>query len=175
MSKLLLRVIISALLAVNISPARSQSPSVAHQADLLFRDGKVVRKVAVTISEDRQTLTIAGQDKKTPFTLAIPVEQIKGADYTYTQKPQVWEAIGTTSYIVVLSGYVGAIDLAIFMPFILTKKKQHWLVIETQDQSLLLQLRNNDYRQLVLEMSNNGIRVQDSGKIKHRPIGSDKP
>ena len=159
-------VLVFVAIVATASAAFSQATPTPHQADLLFRDGKIVRRVSVTISQDKDNLVIKGTDKKKPFSLTIPIKEIKGADYTYTEKPMAWEAIGTTSYIVMLSGYVGVADLAIFLPTILTKKKQHWLVLDTNGESMLFQLRNKDYRQLILEMSQNGINTTDSGKAR---------
>lgn len=153
----------------------AQTSVESYGADLLFRENNVTRKVSVQISQDKDAVTINGTEKKAPFTITLPMREIKRADYTYTQKPLALEAIGTTSYIILLSGYIGVPNLAIFMPMILTKKKRHWLVIEAEQGKFLFQLKNKDYRQLMLQMHNAGINIQDAGKAKKAPVRTEKP
>lgn len=144
----------------------------AHEAQLLVRDGASVRSAKVYLSVLDDTVALATRKGGKESIITIPFSDITEADYTYSQKSQIWEGLGNVGAYSLLCGCVHIGQLALFLPYAFSKKKQHWLVIQTKTNPVVLRLGQHDYRDLLLELSKQGLNVTDSGE---RQKGASKP
>jgi hypothetical protein len=143
-----------------------------HEAQLLVQDSGDVRSAKVTLSVVDRTVTIVTKKNGKEYFITIPFSDINRVDYTYSQKSQIWEGLANVGAYSLLCACVHIGQVALFVPYAFSKKKQHWLVMETLSSPVVLKLGQHDYRDLILELSKHGLNVTDSGE---RPKGSGKP
>jgi hypothetical protein len=156
------RRLISLCLAVSICLAfhtviRAQrTPPVAaavYEAELLVSDGKKIKAEPVELSLESDELKIRGSKNSSAVSRSIAFSSIKSADYTYSDRPRYTAGVLAT---LALGGLGG-------LPVFFTKTKKNWLTVEAEKDYLILQLKGDNYRMLLLEMRRKGIKISDSG------------
>lgn len=145
--------------------SQTQKPF-SYSADLIIKKGADVERKDVFISQENGTLKINGA-KDRRIAKQFSYASIKNADYSYSEKPQIKEAIIAG---VLTDGFFG-------VPFLFNKTKKHWLVLKTESDVVFLELQKDSYRRLLLEMNSNGIKVEDLGDrdSKEEPMQHPKP
>jgi hypothetical protein len=141
--------IVSLLLSSQLM-VRAQTRNV-YQADLLLADGKSVKTQPVEIVLANDVLEISGK-KKSSAVKTIALTSIESADYTYSERPRYTAAALST----IVFGIVA-------LPLFASRTKKNWLAINAEKDSVILQLRSDNYRMLLLEMHSRRVKIADSG------------
>lgn len=123
-----------------------------YQADLIVKKTSSAEKKEVFISLDNEAMNIFNKKDKS-LNRSLPNSTIKMASYSYSEKPQIAEAIALTLAFGWLPGFA----------FFFTKKKKHWLILSTDSENFLFELNKENYRQLLFEMNSQKIKVEDLG------------
>lgn len=170
-------ILLISLLAISYLPAHSQS-SPLHKAQLLTRERGSLKRKNVSLSHENRTLRIVEKGAK-GADVAIPFESVKKIEYTYSERLQIVEGIGAGGFnawlftqgptVLFPAEGLGA-ALIIGAIFLDSKKKKHWLLVQTDAGSLVFELQKSNYRQLLFEMNSNGLPVEDSGKRRSSPL-----
>jgi len=121
-----------------------------------------LKKIKVVISYDDSKLTIQSKDRNSAVN-TIPFSDIKHANYTYSDRVQIGEGIGAATFMILSTGYLVP-ALSIGAMFLTSKKKSHWLAIDAAHSSVVLELKKDDYRQILLDLKTRGVNVEDLGK-----------
>lgn len=164
--KLLSSIVIFALLCAALGrmplavQAQTTRADFNYDAELVVKTGGRADKKPVVISHENGNLKIRAA-KGDSINKSFAVSTIKSADYTYSEKPQIKEALLTSILF----------NNLFFLGFLLTKTKKHWLVMATETEVFLLQLRSDNYRRLLLDLNARGVPVEDLGDRdrKERP------
>ena len=128
-----------------------------YEADLIIKKESSAEKKKVLISFSNETMNVIGKkDRKSQQSL--PNSTIKIASYSYSERPQIMEGLALA-----ILGFPG-------LPFLFNKKKKHWLIVSTEKDNFLFELNKDNYRQLLLEMNTNKIRVEDAGDRNYKPF-----
>lgn len=128
-----------------------------YKADLIIKKDSSTEKMKVLISFSNETMNVVSQkDKKSQQTL--PNSTIKIASYSYSERPQIMEGLALA-----ILGFPG-------LPLLFNKKKKHWLIVSTEKDNFLFELDKDNYRQLLVEMNTNKIKVEDAGDRNYKPF-----
>ena len=128
-----------------------------YEANLITKKSSSTEKKSVIISLENETMNIFGKkDKKLQQTL--PNSTIKIASYSYSERPQIMEGLALA-----ILGFPG-------LPLLFNKKKKHWLIVSTEKDNFLFELDKDNYRQLLVEMNTNKIKVEDAGDRNYKPF-----
>ena len=139
--------------------ARAQTGgSPGYKAELIVKKGAQADKKSVVISHENGNLKI-NSPKGSGVSKSIALSSIKSADYSYSEKPQIKEAL--------ISSFLFS-NFMLGLAFLFTKTKKHWLVLSTEEETLLLELRNDNYRRLLFELNVRGVPVEDLGDRDRR-------
>lgn len=123
-----------------------------YEADLIVKKATSADKMNVFILLENETMQIVGKKDKS-LNQTLQNSNIKIASYSFSNKPQIAEGIASA---LIFGGLPG-------LPFFFSKKKTHWLVITTEKEGFLFELKKETYRQLLFEMNSNKIKVEDLG------------
>jgi len=122
-----------------------------YKADLLVAGGKNINAEPVEISLEGEAIKIRGK-KKSFETKLIPFNTIESVDYTYSDRPRYTAATLSTLALGIVA-----------LPLFASKTKKNWLAINAENNSVILQLQSSNYRMLLLEIHNKGMKIADSG------------
>ena len=138
-----------------------------YSANLLIKQGASVESKEVLVAQENGTLKITGTKDRSIFKSFLHTS-IKNADYAYSEKPQIKEAV--------IVGLLTTGSL-LALPFLFNKTKRHWLVLNTEAETVVLELRQETYRRLLFEMNSNGIKITDLGNrdSKEEPLPHPQP
>jgi hypothetical protein len=117
------------------------------------KDKKTVMTDA-TLSFDGTTLKILPEKASMKeHTKQFAYTDIKQADASYSKKPMLsgGGAIATA----LLVGFIFA------LPFLFIKKKKHWMTIQTGNEFAVMQLGDNNWREIAAEMQTHNVKVND--------------
>src|ERR1041385_259630 len=81
---------------------------------------------------------------------------IKQADASFAKKPML--SGGGAVATALLVGFIFA------LPFLFIKKKKHWMAVQTDKEFAVMQLGDNDWRQIPAEFTTHGVKVNDLGE-----------
>lgn len=145
------------------SPAQT---SFQYDAELIVKKGSNADKKAVRLTEETGEIKINGIKDKT-IARTIPKSSIKLVAYSYSDKPQIKEAI--LSSLIFDSWLMG-------LPFFFNKTKRHWLVINTDTETVFFELKKENYRRLLFDLNSSGVKVEDLGdKDRKQPPPRNQP
>lgn len=135
-----------------------------YNANLLVKKTTGIESKSILITTESGSLIISGgKDRNLDKTISYAA--IQSANYTYSDKPQVKEAV----ILGMLAGnYFGAAML-------FSKIKKHWLVLNTATEIIYLELPQNNYRQFLFELDSNGVFLSDSGDRDSKKQPRPKP
>jgi hypothetical protein len=124
---------------VELAVKNKKDKSVMTDADISFTD------TTVSVMPDKPEF------KENAKTFAFA--EIKQADASYSKKPMLsgGGAIATA----LLVGFIFA------LPFLFIKKKKHWMTIQTEKEFAVMQLGDNNWRQIAAELQTKGVKVND--------------
>jgi hypothetical protein len=88
-------------------------------------------------------------------TKEISYTAIKTADQSYSKKPML--SGGGAVATALLVGFIFA------LPFLFIKKKKHWMTVQSEKEFAVMQLGDNNFRQIVAEFETHGVKVNDLG------------
>jgi hypothetical protein len=104
---------------------------------------------------------------------------VQKIEYTFSERLQIVEGLGAGGFnawlftqgpTVLFPGEGLGAALIIGAMFLDSKKKKHWLLVQTDAGSLVFELQKSNYRQILFEMNSNGLPVEDSGKRRSSPL-----
>jgi hypothetical protein len=157
------------LLFSNILPSFAQTQKTfRYNADLLIKNSTSVDKKSVVISQEEGGILKIDGTKDSKIAKTFANSSIKNVSYSYSDKPQIKEAVITT--LLLNSWFIG-------LPFFFNKTKKHWLVLTAENEIMLFELQKENYRRLLFDLSTNGIMVEDLGDkdSKETPLQKPKP
>lgn len=147
-----------------LSVFAQNSKAEIYNANLLVKKGAGIESKSVLIAPEKDLLKISG-GKDRAIDKSFSYASIKSADYAYSDKPQIREAIVLA---MLVGNYFGAAML-------FSKTKKHWLVLNTETESIYLELQQNSYRRLLFDLNANGINLSDSGDRDSKQQPRPKP
>lgn len=153
----ILVLILATLLAVQ--PVTPQSNRI--EARMIDKEKGSVKKVKVLLSYDDVELSIQRKTRSSVVN-TIPFSAITHASYTYSERVQIAEGIGAAAFTLTTGYLVPAV--AIGSMFFTSKKKTHWLGIQTPKGSHVFELGKNDYRQILLDLKALDVNIEDLGR-----------
>ena len=124
---------------VELAVKNTKDKSVMTDADIAFTDG------GVAIMPDKPEF----KDNAKTFAYS----EIKQADASYSKKPML--SGGGAVATALLVGVIFA------LPFLFIKKKKHWMTIQTEKEFAVMQLGDNNWRQIAAELQTKGVKVND--------------
>ncbi len=131
------------------------------EAIMIQKEKGSLKKTKVVLSYDDSELSIRNKGHNSDID-TILFSGIKHANYTYSERVQIAEGIGATVFTLSTGYLVPA--LAIGTMFLTSKKKTHWLGVQSEDKSVVFELKKEDYRQLLLDLKTRGVNIEDLGR-----------
>jgi hypothetical protein len=129
---------------------------------MIEKEKGTMKKIRVLISYEGSKFHIKrkGHDSTVK---TIPFSDITHANYTYSDRVPIGEGIGAAAFVILSTGYLVP-GLQIGVMFLTSKKKTHWLGIQSANESMVFELKKDDYRQLLLNLKTRGVNIEDLGK-----------
>ena len=84
---------------------------------------------------------------------------IKQADASYSKKPML-SGGGAIADGGPLVGFIFA------LPFLFIKKKKHWMTVQTGNEFAVMQLGDNNWREIAAEMQTHNVKVNDLKEVE---------
>ena len=148
--------VVTLIVVVSIFMVASSFAQTARNYDVelaVSKDKKSVMTDA-TLSFDGTTLKIVPEKASMKEnTKQFAYTDIKQADQSYSKKPMLsgGGAIATA----LLVGFIFA------LPFLFIKKKKHWMTIQTEKEFAVMQLGDNNWREISAELQTHNVKVND--------------
>jgi hypothetical protein len=125
-----------------------------YDVELAVKEGKKSNMTDAVLTFTDQGVEVSPDKKKySDEHKNFAYTDIKVADASYSKKPMlsVGGAVATT----LLVGFIFA------LPFLFIKKKKHWMTVQTEKEFAVMQLGDNNWREIAAEFETHGIKVND--------------
>lgn len=139
------------------------SKAETYGAKLLVKKGAEIESKSILVTPENDFLKISGK-KDHSLDKSFAYASIKTADYAYSDKPQIKEAL-----------MLGVLNTFGGLSMLFNKVKKHWLVLETAAETVYLELQQDSYRRLLFDLNANGIKLSDSGDRDKKEEPRQKP
>jgi hypothetical protein len=148
--------LVSLLLVVSILAAASAFAQTARKYDVelaVKQDKKSIMTDSVLTFSDKDIAVAPDKEKYAGEFKRFAYSDIKVVDASYSKKPMlsVGGAVATT----LLVGFIFA------LPFLFIKKKKHWMTVQTEKEFAVMQLGDNNWREISAEFETHGVKVND--------------
>lgn len=107
----------------------------------------IFNETTFQVVPDKTTFRSASKD--------ITYTNVKTADASFAKKPML--SGGGAVATALLVGVIFA------LPFLFIKKKKHWITVQTEKEFVVMQLGDNNFRQIAAEFETHGVKVNDLG------------
>ncbi len=122
----------------------------------LTNEGKKSKEAAAAILFGEQSVQIKS-NKAGVLDKTFVYSEIKAVEYSYSKKPLL--STGGAVAMAILTGLV-------VVPFLLVKKKQHWLTVRDDKDYVVMRLDKKNYRQIQSEFEVKNIKVETISEDK---------
>jgi hypothetical protein len=137
----------------------AQTAGGRYDVELAVPNGKKTVMTDATLSFDGTTMKILPEKKSMlENTKQFAYTDIKQADASYSKKPMLsgGGAIATA----LLVGFIFA------LPFLFIKKKKHWMSVQTGNEFAVMQLGDNNWREIAAELQTHNVKVNDLKEVE---------
>lgn len=139
---------------LTVSSAFAQTAVKKYDVELAVEKAKKsVMTDADIIFDDKTLKVVPDKPAFASSTKVFEYSNIKQADASYAKKPML--SGGGAVATALLVGFIFA------LPFLFIKKKKHWMTIQTEKEFAVMQLGDNNWRQIAAELQTHGVKVND--------------